>query len=119
MSAGKRAEVIDLRANVAVSNIDADLRSHSRWLKQIVDPVRLEIIYALAQTDEATADQLATTGISSKPTLRRHLNALVTLGLVHRQGCESDGLTTGRPPIRFSLPADIRAGVLAVFGTEA
>lgn len=101
-------------ANVASSNIDADLRSHSRWLKLIADPVRLEIIHALAQTDEATAAQLATTGASSKPTLRRHLNALVSLGLVHCHRCESDGLTTGRPPIRFSLSTDIRASVLTV-----
>lgn len=85
----------------------------------IADPVRLEIVKALARTPEATASELARSGLSSGPTLRRHLDALVTLGLVQSHHSESDGQTRGRPPVRFSLSPDTRASVCKVFGFES
>jgi DNA-binding transcriptional ArsR family regulator len=97
-----------------LSKIDLDLMAYSGWLRQIADPVRLEIIQALAKRGEATAAELAGVGVSSKPTLRRHLDALVSVGLVRRHSSESDGTTPGRPPVRFSLSSDVRESVCAV-----
>ena len=88
------------------------------WLRLIADPVRLEIVHALAETDEATASELVGRGVSSGQTLRRHLDALVSLGLVSRRATESDGITPGRPASRFSLPDDVRSSVRLTLGIQ-
>ena len=83
------------------------------WLRLIADPVRLEIIQALARSKEASAADIARSGPTSEPTLRRHLEALVSLGLVQQRYRESDG-TIGRPPTLFSLSPEVRASVRAI-----
>lgn len=90
--------------------------SGSIWLAGIADPVRLYILCALSEMGEATAADLAAEGQASPQTLRRHLEALVALGVIRERPGESDGETPGRPPARFSLPADVRQGVRAALG---
>jgi DNA-binding transcriptional ArsR family regulator len=85
-------------------------RGPSKWLDAISDPVRVRILCALGESIEATAAELRAHSHASDPTLRRHLNALIVLGVVREQPGESDGITPGRPPTRFSLePAALTA----------
>lgn len=97
-----------------MSTADANPAGEFLWLQLIADPVRLEIVRALASISEATAADLADSSASSKPTLRRHLDALVSVGLVQRHCSESDGQTPGRPPVRFSLPAEVRTSIRTI-----
>jgi DNA-binding transcriptional ArsR family regulator len=83
----------------------------ARWLEVIADPVRLGILRSLSQVEEATAADLATQGQASSQTLRRHLDALVSLGVIREHPAQSDGETPGRPAARFSLPAEMRESV--------
>jgi DNA-binding transcriptional ArsR family regulator len=80
----------------------------------IADPVRLGILRSLSQTDEATAAELAEWGQASSQTLRRHLDALVSLGVIRERAACSDGETPGRPAAHFSLPAEMRESVRSV-----
>lgn len=93
--------------------------SQRTWLDVVADPVRLAIIRALSETAEATASELARGGIASGTTLRRHLDALVSVGVVQRSSGETDGQRTGRPPVRFKLSAELRESVRAVFGAAS
>jgi DNA-binding transcriptional ArsR family regulator len=86
----------------------------ARWLEVIADPVRLTILRSLSQVEEATASDLATWSQASSQTLRRHLEALVSLGVIREHPARSDGETPGRPPARFSLPAEMRESVRSV-----
>jgi DNA-binding transcriptional ArsR family regulator len=86
------------------------------WLEGIADPVRLGILRSLSEVSEATASDLATWGQASSQTLRRHLDALVALGVIDEHPAESDGETPGRPAARFSLPQTVRDSVRAVIG---
>lgn len=83
----------------------------ARWLEVIADPVRLGILRSLSQVKEATTADLATWGQASSQTLRRHLEALVSLGVIHEHPARSDGETPGRPAARYSLPAELRESV--------
>jgi DNA-binding transcriptional ArsR family regulator len=83
-------------------------------LEVIADPIRLTILRSLSQVEEATASDLATWSQASSQTLRRHLEALVSLGVIREHPARSDGETPGRPPARFSLPAEMRDSVRAV-----
>jgi DNA-binding transcriptional ArsR family regulator len=80
----------------------------------IADPVRLGILRSLSQTEEATAAELAEWGQASSQTLRRHLDALVALGVLREHAARSDGETPGRPAAHFSLPAEMRESVRSV-----
>jgi predicted ArsR family transcriptional regulator len=86
------------------------------WLRGVADPVRLNILHALCQVGEATAADLTTLTQTSSQTLRRHLEALVTIGVVDERPGESDGETPGRPAARFSLPAEVRESVRSALG---
>jgi DNA-binding transcriptional ArsR family regulator len=77
----------------------------------IADPVRLSIVRSLSQVEEATAADLAIWGQASSQTLRRHLDALVSLGVIREHAARSDGETPGRPAAHFSLPAEMRESV--------
>jgi DNA-binding transcriptional ArsR family regulator len=90
----------------------------SRWLRLAADPVRLQILQTLSEVSEATASELRLWGHMSNGTLRRHLDALVVLGLIRARPGESDGETPGRPPVRFSLDPKMREQVQAVFETS-
>lgn len=80
----------------------------------IADPVRLELIRRLTEVEEATAAELSECCEASRPTVRRHLEALVAVGLVAAVEGTSDGYTPGRPATRFSLAPEISASVRAL-----
>jgi len=89
----------------------------SRWLEVIADPVRLGILRSLSQVTEATTSDLAAWGPASNQTLRRHLEVLVSLGIIEEHPARSDGETPGRPATRFSLPLEMQESVRSIFGT--
>jgi DNA-binding transcriptional ArsR family regulator len=80
----------------------------------IADPVRLELIRRLTEVKEATAAELSERCEASRPTVRRHLEALVAVGLVAAVEGTSDGYTPGRPATRFSLAPESSASVRAL-----
>ena len=86
----------------------------ARWLEVVADPIRLGILRSLVEVREATASDLATWNQASSQTLRRHLDALVSLGVIEEHAARSDGETPGRPAARFSLPADVRESVRSI-----
>jgi predicted ArsR family transcriptional regulator len=85
------------------------------WLYGVADPVRLGVLRGLAAVERATAAELARRCQASMPTLRRHLDALVAIGLIEQEAGESDGETPGRPAARFSLNPQLRPSVESVF----
>jgi len=85
----------------------------------IADPIRLSILRSLSRVEEATTSDLATLGQASSQTLRRHLDALVALGVIREHPAQSDGETPGRPAARYSLPGEVRESVCAVFDAPA
>lgn len=88
----------------------------SHWLFLVADPVRMGILRSLSETAEATAPELAEVGKASVQTMRRHLGALVAVGIIDERAGESDGETAGRPAVRFSLRPDVRQSVRSTFG---
>jgi len=72
----------------------------------------------LSEAEHASTAELARECQASVATLRRHLEALVTIGLLEQVAAESDGMTTGRPAIRYSLSPSIRASVREVLIPE-
>ena len=95
----------------------APRRSH--WLDVIADPVRLQIFRALSEVGEATASELALRSPASYQTLRRHLDALETFGVIQARPGVSDGETGGRPAARFSLTPDVRESVCSAFDSRS
>jgi DNA-binding transcriptional ArsR family regulator len=93
-------------------------RKRADWLDGVADPVRLHILRSLSQVAEATAANLTYCSQASHQTLRRHLEALVTLGVIEERQGESDGETPGRPATRFRLPPEVRRSVRAVLGAS-
>jgi predicted ArsR family transcriptional regulator len=91
------------------------MQQRSDWLDVIADPVRLQILRSLSQVTEATASELAVRSQASYQTLRRHLDALEAFGVIQARPGQSDGETSGRPAARFSLTAEVRESVCAVF----
>lgn len=89
----------------------------SHWLRGIADPVRLSVLHRLSEVERATAGELAARCQTSRPTLRRHLEAMVAIGLIEERAGESDGETPGRPAARFSLAASVRESVCAALGS--
>jgi DNA-binding transcriptional ArsR family regulator len=87
----------------------------ARWLEVIADPIRLGILRSLSQVGEATISDLADWGQASSQTLRRHLEALVNLGVIDEHPARSDGETPGRPAARFSLPYEVGRSVRSIF----
>ena len=88
------------------------------WIVVVADPVRLHILRVLSQAPEATAADLASSGSMSGQTVRRHLDALVALGVIETQVGASDGQTPGRPPARFSMPMAVRQSVARAVGAS-
>jgi DNA-binding transcriptional ArsR family regulator len=87
----------------------------ARWLEVVADPIRLGILRSLSEVTEATASDLAAWSQASSQTLRRHLDALVALGVIREHPARSDGETPGRPAAHFSLSSDVRESVRSVF----
>jgi len=91
--------------------------SPGAWLYAVADPTRLRILLSLSQVEEATAADLSLSGEASNQTLRRHVQALVALGVIEERIGESDGETPGRPASRFRMPPEVRSSLRAI--TEA
>lgn len=94
----------------------APARQRPHWLDVVADPVRLQILRRLSEVDEATAAELAASSPASHQTLRRHLEALEASGVIRVRRGASDGERTGRPPARFSVPAEVRESVRSTAG---
>jgi predicted ArsR family transcriptional regulator len=88
-------------------------------LDGIADPVRLGLVRCLAERREATAAELSGGCQASGPTIRRHLEALVSSGIVAEAAGVSDGVTPGRPAARFSLLPEARESLARLFGGVA
>jgi DNA-binding transcriptional ArsR family regulator len=90
-----------------------------KWLEVVADPIRLGILRSLSQVKDATTSDLAARGQASSQTLRRHLEALVSLGVIHEHPARSDGETPGRPAARYSLPIEVRESVRSILGPRS
>ena len=88
------------------------------WLEVIAEPVRLQILRSLCVAPEATAAELAAQGPASYQTLRRHLEALESAGVIEARAGSSDGASSGRPAARFSLAAAVRESVRSAFAAS-
>jgi predicted ArsR family transcriptional regulator len=86
-------------------------------LDVIADPVRLGLVRCLAEGREATAAELSGRCQASGQTIRRHLEALVSSGIVVETVGMTDGATPGRPAARFSLHPEARESLARVFGS--
>jgi predicted ArsR family transcriptional regulator len=105
--------------STSIGNVSEDPGSPGEcgaWIWAVVDPIRLEILRVLASRNDATVPVLALRSGATPRTLRRHLEALVTLGVVQERPGNADGLTPGRPPSRFSLRPELRPSVAGAFG---
>jgi len=87
-------------------------------LHGIADPVRLGLVRSLAERSEATAAELSERCQASGPTVRRHLEALVTGGIVAEAAGMTDGVTPGRPATRFSLNPEVRETLAGLCGPD-
>jgi DNA-binding transcriptional ArsR family regulator len=99
---------------VSESSEGTDAPTAAKWLEVVADPIRLGILRSLSQVEEATTADLAAWGQASSQTLRRHLEALVSLGVIREHPAKSDGETPGRPAARYSLPEAMRESVRSV-----
>lgn len=88
-------------------------------LDGIADPVRLGLVRSLVERRETTAAELSGSCQASGPTIRRHLEALVSSGIVVEAAGASDGITPGRPAARFSLRPEARESLARLFGLIA
>jgi DNA-binding transcriptional ArsR family regulator len=93
----------------------AEKALHWSWVGILSDPVRLELLRALCQMGVATTGELRRHCHTSDPTVRRHLEALETLGLVCESPGERDGLTPGRPAKRWNLHLEAAAKLSVLF----
>jgi predicted ArsR family transcriptional regulator len=88
---------------------------HPTWLEVLADPIRLNVLLVLSTTGSGTAADIAGFCHASQRTVKRHLHALVALGLAREVGPESDGERRGRPPTRFILDNAVRERAEAMF----
>lgn len=102
-----------LRADATASSFSA----LTPLLVGIADPVRLGVVRCLAEKRAATAAELSGGCQASGPTIRRHLEALVSTGIVVEAAGASDGVTPGRPAARFSLHPEARESLARLLGS--
>jgi len=79
---------------------------HPTWLPLLSDPVRLTVLGALCERPQSTAADLSRLTHVSDRAVRRHLELLVSIGIVHEHRGERDGLTQGRPATRFAVDSN-------------
>lgn len=88
---------------------------HPTWFAVLTNPGRLRILQSLTiRNDVSVADLLAHSHMSDHA-LRRHLAAMVELGIVRVHRENRDGLTRGRPAARFILDATVRENAIPLF----
>lgn len=92
-------------------SIPLKARDLERWLHAVADPIRLGVIRTLHEAEHATAGELARRCQASRRTLERHLEAMITSGLVEEKPGESDGMQIGRPAARFYLAPSVQNSV--------
>ncbi len=89
---------------------------HPSWLAVLSDPVRLNLLRCLCEAQGSmTSGELAPMAHTSERTVRRHLDALVELGLAEERRGRSDGETPGRPAASFTLSSAVRQATAALF----
>jgi DNA-binding transcriptional ArsR family regulator len=71
-------------------------------LEAVANPIRLRIVRHLSDRESASLDELAAAVTAQRNTVRSHLRALMSAGVVARTPGESDG-RLGRPPARYRL----------------
>jgi predicted ArsR family transcriptional regulator len=79
------------------------------------DPIRLTILQLLHRRDTASVRELAAAAHSSDRTLRRHLDALIAMGIAHEVEGERESIRPGRPPNVFLLDPAVREDLGALF----
>jgi predicted ArsR family transcriptional regulator len=85
------------------------------WIAVLSDPVRLSLLRCLCEVEAASAGELAPRAHTGERTARRHLEAMVRLGLVEESRAESDGETPGRPAASYGLASGVRERAGALF----
>jgi predicted ArsR family transcriptional regulator len=85
------------------------------WASVLADPIRLTVLRLLHRLGTADVRELAARAHTSNRTLRRHLEALVALGLVHQVDPERDSLKPGRPATQFLLDPQAREDLTQFF----
>lgn len=88
---------------------------HSSWHHFLTDPVRLALVHSLYEVGSLTVSQLAERGYADHRTLKRHLDAMVALGLIFEYPGQGDGSTPGRPAARFALDPRVRESLAPLF----
>lgn len=85
------------------------------WLAGIGSPIRLHILCFLAEAPEASVAELLAGGVPGSPSaVRRHLRALVSMGLVREiPSLWAEG-RAGRPAARFTVEAALTERVRAL-----
>jgi predicted ArsR family transcriptional regulator len=97
------------------SHLVAGLTVHSTWLEVLTDPIRLRVMLALSTTGKGSAAELAQSCHASERTVKRHLDALLALGLIRQLRNEPGSDRRGRPPTRFILDSAVRDDAREVF----
>lgn len=72
------------------------------WLEAVANPIRLRIVRHLSDRESASLDELSQAVSAQRNTVRSHLRALMSAGVVARTPGESEG-RLGRPPARYRL----------------
>ena len=103
--------VLSKQATLSMEIVQRHGVSRLEWLEGIADPVKLGVVRALVLTRPATVSQIAKRCQASVPTVRRHLSALVALGIVMEEDGASNGSTIGRPAIKYTLPGPVLRSV--------
>jgi Fic family protein len=85
------SRIREIRRRVNTIEAASSRPRHQEWLEVIADPVRLYILRTLSSVSDATVAELIALGSASNPTLRRHLEDLVAVGVIQESPGESDG----------------------------
>lgn len=88
---------------------------HPSWHYFLTDPVRLTLIGSLYELGPLTVSRLREETHADHRTMRRHLDALVALGVIFEYRGEGDGCTPGRPATRFALDPQVRDRLADLF----
>lgn len=84
---------------------------HPTWLPIFADPARLTTLALLHRCGIASVRDLATHAHTSTRTLRRHLDALVAVGVARAIQDENGQIRSGRPPTCYLVDPEVH-GIL-------